>query len=266
VVRRGALAWMVAILMAGIGVPVRAQTGPAGTDDDQRAVEARKACIAGDVDRGVRLLAEYFAATEDAIAVYNIGRCYEQNGLDGKAVPRFREYLLKAKDLGPAEREEIEKHIKVLEDRQSHPSAPTSVRKATDDARVPPTATLAVRPDDTTAPGNKRLRVTGLALGGVGVAALGTGAVFALQVRSTNDDLAAERRKASPEASRYTALQQSGRRAQSLQWVSLGVGAAALAAGATCYLFGRPSKEEARVAIAPWLGLQARGADLRVSF
>jgi hypothetical protein len=247
-------------LWTGISSPVRGQTAPAGGEEDPRAVEAQKACIAGEVDRGVTLLADYFASTGDPIAIHNIARCYEQNGLDAKAVPKFREYLFKARDLSPAERDELEKHIGVLESRQQRPEPPR--RGASDERGGATTATTeSDRPPST----ERKFKLAGLMAAGVGAVALGTGVVFGLQVRAKNADLAEARRKDSSQVSRYLELQRESRQAATLQWVFLGVGTAALAGGTVCYLIGVRHSSE-RLSISPWLGPQAAGGRFGVTF
>jgi hypothetical protein len=77
-----------------------------------RMKEVKKACAAGDFDRGVRLLADLYAETNDPTAIYNQGRCYQQNAEPERAAARFREYLRKAKDLSPADRAEVEGFIR----------------------------------------------------------------------------------------------------------------------------------------------------------
>jgi hypothetical protein len=253
---------LVVALFALNGGLAQAQPAPSNSDEDPRAVEAQKACIAGEVDKGVRLLADYFASTGDTIAVYNIGRCYEQNGLDGKAVPKFREYLLKAKDLTASERAEIEKHVGELEARQRASAAPVAATPpATSSPSQPPSPGAGVPPRETSG----HLRMAGVALGAVGVAGIAAGAIFALKVRATNDDLAAERAKESPAAAQYTHLLETGRMARTLQWVSFGVGTAALVAGTTCYLVGRRNADQERIAISPWIALDGAGAAVTVS-
>ena len=42
---------------------------------DPRVGEAKTACAAGDLQKGIRLLAELYTATNDPIWVFNQGRC-----------------------------------------------------------------------------------------------------------------------------------------------------------------------------------------------
>jgi hypothetical protein len=64
---------------------------------DPRVGDAKTACAAGDVQKGVRLLAELYTATNDPIWIFNQGRCYHQNSQLPQALARFKEFLRKSK-------------------------------------------------------------------------------------------------------------------------------------------------------------------------
>jgi hypothetical protein len=215
-----------ALLLALTG---RAVAAPAEGEEDPRAVEARKACASGQVDKGIKLLSDYLASTNDTTAIFNMGRCYQQNGIADKAVAQFREYLERAPDLTLADRREVQGYIADLEAKQR--IAPPTV--------APPAPEREPR---------VALRTAGLALGGVGVVAIGAGLVFGLNVRSANADLHDGKR--TPDWTTYDRRQHDGEHAETLQWISLGIGAAALAAGTVCYLLALPRPNE--TAVAPW--------------
>src|SRR2546423_4257835 len=198
---------------------------PAG-EEDPRAIEARKACAAGEVDRGIKLLAEYLAITDDPTAVYNMGRCYEHNGLGDKAQLQFREYLRKAHDLGSAERAEVEAHIRALEAERPPP------------APAPRVAVAA-------APEGHRWRTAGAMLAAAGVASAGAGVYFGLRAHSLEDRVTA--------APVYDNSDfRSGQSAQTLQFVMYGIGAAAIVGGAIVAYLGLASKPRT-VALVPAL-------------
>jgi hypothetical protein len=204
--------------------------GSPGGDEDPRAVEARAACGSGQVERGVQLLSEYLASTKDTTALYNMGRCYQQNGLTDRALASFREYLRKAPDLTAADRREVDAHIAELEAHQQplpQPEVPSAGGETT---------------------GRPGLRTAGIVAGGAGVVALGAAVIFGLQVSSANDDL----RKEQPWTS-WERRRSEGVKAETLQWVFLGLGGAALAAGGVCYLLALPRPGEGRTALVPWL-------------
>ena len=79
-----------------------------------RELEAKKACLGGHADKGIELLADLYAETNDPTYIYNQGRCFEQNGRFTEAVTRFREYLRKATAAAPDERAQLDKHIAEL--------------------------------------------------------------------------------------------------------------------------------------------------------
>jgi hypothetical protein len=226
---------------------------PAGSDEDPRAVEARQACMSGQVDRGIRLLADYLASTDDATAIYNMARCYQQNGLPDKALLEFREYLRKVKDLAPDERRQVDDYIRELEARQHAAGGGTL---------PPPTTVEASAPAPSS--GRPGLRRGSFVLGGIGVAALAAGLIFGLNVKAANDDIHAQIVSAG-DGLTVKSRQADGARAQTLQWLFLGVGAASLAAGTVCYVLGMPSRES--TALVPWvapggtaIGLSVGGA------
>jgi hypothetical protein len=230
------------MLLALPGRSLAQPPAPAG-EEDPRAIEARKACASGEVERGIKLLADYLTTTNDATAIYNMGRCYQQNGMPDKAVPQFREYLRKAPDLTAQDRADVERTIAELESQRSKAPAlrgPTLIEPAPQPGVGSTAADVEGRP---------ALRTTGLALGAVGVVAVGASVVFGLNVRSANSDLHDPAKV--PDWSAYHKRQDEGRRAETLQWVMLGVGGAALVAGAVCYVLALPRPQE--TALAPWL-------------
>jgi hypothetical protein len=96
------------VVVVALGLP---STGLAQAQGD-RMKEVKRACAAGEVDRGVRLLADLYAETNDPTAIYNQARCYQQNARPELAASRFREYLRKAGQLPAAERAEVEAFIR----------------------------------------------------------------------------------------------------------------------------------------------------------
>jgi hypothetical protein len=227
---------LLAVLAFAWAPPARA-----ALEDDPRAVEARSACASGDVERGIKRLADYLATTDDLTAVYNMGRCYEQNGLNDRAVLQFREYLRQAKDLSAGDRAEVEARLRRL---QGEVPAPATLPVA--EVSTP----LATRPEP-----HSLLRPAAIAVAGLGVASIAAGAYFGLRTRALEERIAG--------APSYVHEDyQAGRSAQTLQFVMYGVGAAALVGGALLYYLG--SHPEPRVALVPALSARGAGALLRV--
>jgi hypothetical protein len=264
--RLGPLAALAAILL----------TASVAHGESREATEraARKACLSGDVTKGVELLSDLFLDTRDATHIFNQGRCFEQNNRCEEALGRFREYLRKATALSAEVRTETEKHIAdcqavlaqqaalVPADQGAQPGA------RTDTVPVPSAALHAApvqQPDvsGSAAPAvhpGRGLRIGGIACGLVGLAAVGTGVYFYTQASYYSD-------KVAKQAVRNPSDEDAGVRAETMQWVFYGIGGAALATGTVLYLLGRnqAAKGDGRVAVAPLLGpglagLSAQGA------
>jgi hypothetical protein len=217
----------------------------AGTDEDPRAVEARRACAAGQVDRGIKLLADYLATTDDVTAVYNMGRCYEQNGVSDKALLQFREYLRKAPELSAADRAEVQAHIAQLQREQTPP--PARITELAPERLPEPRA-------EDTRDERPALRKAGLSVAAVGVVAIAGGVYFGLHARSLEDRINS--------APRYSpADYDGGRTSETLQFVMYGVGAAAVIGGVVLYLLGLPRHQ---LALAPSAAPGMVGAVARI--
>jgi hypothetical protein len=98
-----------AALIIAWATPVR------GANVETRQKAAKKACLLGDVDEGAEILADLYVETNDETYIYNQGRCFEQNGKNEQAVLRFKEYLRKAKNLRPPDRDAVLKKIDELQ-------------------------------------------------------------------------------------------------------------------------------------------------------
>ena len=83
---------------------------------DPRVDEARTACMAGEVQKGIRLLAELYTASEDPIWIFNQGRCYQQNAQPTLALSRFKEFLRQSKG-GPGDEDvrDAQKNVAEIE-------------------------------------------------------------------------------------------------------------------------------------------------------
>jgi len=77
---------------------------------------ARKACLSGDYDKGVRILSSLFVDTGDTTYIFNQARCFEQNRRYQDAIGRFQEFLRVSKDLTAEERAMTDKHIADCQD------------------------------------------------------------------------------------------------------------------------------------------------------
>jgi len=223
-----------AAILAAVAV-VLATSGPASAAQDQREVRAKKACAAGRVDEGVELLADLFTETGDLNYVYNQGRCYQQNGVADKAINRFREYLRRSTELAPQDRQEVEQFIAELEKQEERRATEAALR-----------ASQASRPSGAD---SARLKTIGLGLGAVGALAVGTAVVLSLKVRSEEREVEKKFEMQDKVTTQEVSVwMRDGGRLETFQWVAYGIGAAAFAGGATCYLLGYRGGREKTIA------------------
>jgi hypothetical protein len=253
-----------------VALPSSTLAAPRERAKDTRPLEARKACAAGNVERGIEILAEIIVENGDPNAIYNQARCYQQNGRAEQALPRFKEYLRVAKVLNPTERGEVEGFITELE---------AEIERRAQRPAVPPPAAVAASPvahepqelTSTAAPAAdgsalRPLRVASYVAAGLGVAGLGAGAVFGWRTRDRARAVEQTVDPTSPQA--FSRLMDQGRQAETLQWVGYGVGGAALLASAALYYFSRPLEagEAGRVVLLPQVSPGGGGAQIAASF
>jgi hypothetical protein len=98
------------LALTALTAPTRAQ------ERDPREREAKKACLGGRTARGIELLAEMYAETNDPTYIYNQGRCFQQSGNAREALSRFREYLRKAPTMSADDRALVQGYISELEE------------------------------------------------------------------------------------------------------------------------------------------------------
>jgi hypothetical protein len=248
----------------------------AGKEDKERA--ARKACLSGDYAKGVEILSDLFIDTKDPTYIFNQARCFEQNSRCEEAISRFREYLRKATVISPKDKTDTETHIidcqallnandpsvrareGVTATASSALAAPTHVPPVTSTAPGTPSSaalTATSGPEQvtmtnvTTTVGNpgRGLRSAGVTCGAVGLASIGTAIYFYTQARAYSN-------KVSNEAIPVSADEQSGKNAQTMQWVFYSVGGAAIATGTVLLLLGLWSGDAASTTagVAPRVG------------
>lgn len=214
--------------------------------------EAKKACIAGDYAKGVAILSELYADTNDPTYIFNGGRCFQQNGRYEEAILRFREYLRKAKHASEEAKREAQSYITdcqaLMAGKEGGATAavePGPPLKASGEE----TPTIAPQPEiivqqvpSATSPG-KGLRIAGITALAVGGAALATAVVLNLKANSMASDLESTTHyQRSKESTRVTT--------KTLGWVGYGVGTACVASGAILYLIGRSRGQRATSGLA----------------
>ncbi len=248
----------------------------AGSGDDKIAKEraAKKACLTGDADGGVALLADLYVETNDANHIFNQGRCLEQVGRCEDAIIRFREYLRKTKDAGNISDGRAERHITECEEvlskaNNAQPtqtsSAPTPLAAAAKTSNQAEhsqgeSALSAPVGAQSSAPPGHGLRVGGVAAFAVGVAGVTAGLGFALAANHLADELEASPPRYQPSKE---STQASYATASAVSYVAGGV---CVAGGALLYYLGWRQGRKSSAWIEPMLGPHTAGATAQVSF
>jgi hypothetical protein len=182
--------------------------GPAGGGGGE--AEAHTECLAGHVERGVKLLAELYVGTGDPNHIYNQGRCFEGNARWAEAVSRFREYLRVARDLTATDEVEAQRHIRECEQHLA----------------PPPAVMVPARPDRPRPLETRSPRASYVLLG-VGAFSVAVGAASGLAVRSLESSV---ERQWSDSRHRW------GGRLEVVQWGAYIAGGLCIAGGAVLYL------------------------------
>ncbi|HZL21103.1 MAG TPA: hypothetical protein VFG23_25435 [Polyangia bacterium] len=259
--------WRIGALVAALLTVIAARPARA-QDRDQRELEAKKACLGGHADKGIELLADLYADTNDPTYIYNQGRCFEQNGRAGEAIARFREYLRKATALAPDERAQLQKHIDELEaEAKTDPGASPSPSGAPASGAITPVPSsggvVSAAPGPTPERA-RQLRIAGLITGGVGVLAVAGGVAMGLRARSLSSEVTSDANAGNFSQGKFD----SGEHAQTLEVVGYAVGAAALIGGGLLYYLG--SHHDDRGEVTPAVGVAfdrtGAGATLRMAF
>lgn len=79
--------WKVMVASASLLI---AASNAMGANAESKERVAKKACLVGDVEKGVSILADLYVDTNDPAYIWNQGRCFEQNGKHDQAVLRFK--------------------------------------------------------------------------------------------------------------------------------------------------------------------------------
>lgn len=243
---------------------------------DPRAAEARRACAAGQVERGVELLASIIASTGDPNAVYNQARCYQQNDRHEEAISRFREYLRLAPGEDPAEVRRVETFIRELEaqveakKRMAPVSAPAPVTEAPPAAVPTPEPVSPVEPPpatDTLIPvkppvaephrETPAMRMAAHSALAVSAVALAAGGYYGYQVRKIDSELSSPTLMTNGPSAKLRVAE--GVAAEKRQWFGLGAGAVFLVGAGVMYWVSSPNAET-RAGVSLWLPVKSGSA------
>jgi hypothetical protein len=124
---------VLALVMTTVGWGTRASAGP-----DPREIEARQDFVEGRYQQALDLFARLYAETLHPNYLRNIGRCYQNLKQPDSAITNFRDYLRKAKQISPAERQEIEGYIQEMEALKAQREREAKAQPATEPAPVTP--------------------------------------------------------------------------------------------------------------------------------
>ena len=232
---------------------------------EEKEKAAKKACITGDVGRGIDILGDLFVEQNEIVYVFNQARCYQQNHRWQEALDRFAEYQRKARYLPADQQTELDRYIADCKAHLGTGELPPTVPALPPPAPGQPVqADLPVQPVSTVAtesppaqPRGRGLRLAGIVVGGVGVAAVAAGIVMAAKTRSLTDDI---------HKNGYDPDKLSSRDSyETWGWMSYGVGAAGIVAGTALYLWGRSSASgaSAQLSLLPVVGPAGAGLMLR---
>jgi hypothetical protein len=255
----GRIILCLALLCAAPVVARAAQPDTALAKIEGKEQKARAACESGRLDEGVKLLAELFVQTDDGNYIFNQGRCFQQNGQPDEAVKRFEMYLLR-RDAEPAVSTRARQLIADIRGAPATTTTPPPPAQI-ETAMPPPAATAPPGPGHT-------LRVTGLSLVGVGLAALGAATYFGLSLGPINEDAKMVAAGMPLDRARLNQLNDRGDRYELLQWISIGVGATAVTTGAVLTFLGVRADRAVAGAwrVSPVLSPRYAGAALTLSF
>jgi tetratricopeptide (TPR) repeat protein len=194
----------------------------------------------------------------EPIFLYNIAQSHRQNKNAERALFFYRRYL--EADPRTKNRAEVEKRMREMEtllaEEKERASAPAISPPPV--APTPPAAVVlpvpapvqppppVAQPEAAPANPGRGLRIAGIVLGSVGLAGIGTGIIFGVHSKTLYDE--------ARQGSYNKAKDDSSKTFQTLEWVSIGVGGAAVATGIILYIIGATAKDSNRtVALVPLL-------------
>lgn len=236
-----------------------------------------KAYTLGRFAEAIEEFEQAYELRSEPVFLYNIAQSHRQNNSPQRAIFFYRRYL--EADPEAKNRAEVEKRIKDMETQlnaktetaaapQAGPAptpppaaSPPVTQPAPAAAATPTTAAAQVQaePAPSVSSGHG-LRVTGVALGAVGVVGMAAGIYFGLHANS----LYGEATK--PNTVYDYSKDQSSKTFRTMEWVALGVGGAAIATGAVLYYMGASRRGTSPVAITPMVAPGTGGATLFARF
>jgi tetratricopeptide (TPR) repeat protein len=203
----------------------------------------------------------------EPIFLYNIAQSHRQNKNPERALFFYRRYLEaepQAKNRAEIEKRMQEMQALLAEEKERAATPPISPPPV---APTPPPAPVVVAPppvqppppvappDAASANPGRGLRIAGIVVGCVGLAGIGTGIIFGVHSNTLYND--------AHQGTYDKSKDDSSKTFQTLEWVSLGVGGAAVATGIVLYIIGATATDPDRtVSLVPLLAPGMRGIAL----
>lgn len=245
-------------IVGALAAPISAQPlpppntpppSPAPDPADAALQEGRRLYDLREFAKAIERFKEAYRLRNDAASLFNIAQSYRLMNDCPQAYTYYKTFQRNF----PSERPDVvAKFLAELEPcKDTKPAGPTNKPdeqvKPTEEVKPtgPVTPLIVTTPhvDEPAAPG-RTLRISGLAVGGVGVAALATGIVFGLRARSQSREVNyAEEWDASLDA--------SAKRADRNAKILMPVGGAMIIGGAVMYYVGFRAQQSSQVAIVP---------------
>jgi tetratricopeptide (TPR) repeat protein len=249
----------------GIARPTQAE--PRGKPSAEASYrKGMKAYTLGHFPEAIEEFEKAYDLRAEPIFLYNIAQSHRQNNSPQRALFFYRRYLEAQPDA--KNRAEIEQRIKDLQSQlnaqaENVPAPPPPAPQPVVQPVAAPSPSVAepeqvaqvqAQPEPAQSTG-RGLRIAGVTIGIVGVASAVTGVVLGLHANSLYQ-------QATTPGSPYDpSKDQSSKTFRTLEWVSLGVGGAAIVAGSVLYYLGASAKSaSASVAVMPLIAPGAGGA------
>lgn len=236
-----------AIVLGVMCATASAQPAPTPPPEpaDTALQEGRRLYDLREFPAAIERFKEAYRLRPDAASLFNIAQSYRLLGDCPNAYDFYKTFQRNFPNERP---ETVAKFIAELEackDVKTAQPAPMDQPPVIPVGPPKPTPIVAPPVKDEPASPGRGLRISGIALGGLGVAAVGTGVFFGLRARSQSKDL-----NASPEWD--PSLEASAHRADRNAKILLGVGGAAVIGGAVLFYLGyRAGTESSQVAVIP---------------
>jgi tetratricopeptide (TPR) repeat protein len=275
---------LVAVVTAVAAVP-QADAQRGNRTDREHTAKARerydagkKAYNLGEFEKAIELWKSGYEYKDDPIFLFNIAQAYRQKGDLQRALFFFRAYL--REDPRARNRDDVEQRIAELQELAgAQPTDPAPTRPAPAEPppavpepppiAAPPAAEPPPLPDEGPERPGRAMKIGGIAMGGAGLAVTALGAVFLVRAASIEGEIEEAAASGMPWSAELVDRESSGRTAQTLGLIAVGVGAAAALGGVMMVYSGARRDANAAREYRAWLrlapGLGAGSASLSLS-